>query len=335
MLSKFDFTIIIVSAIVSGFLCRLVISWATRFKVYAREGSRTLHAGSVPRAGGTAIVLTVIAGQAVWLFNNSSVMVDPGKVWVCFAIAVSILGFIDDVRDLPAIPRLVIQIFLSSGLVATCVADIDLIYSVSFWVFVTLVVWGINAANFMDGADGMLGIQSMLIAVSLVLFLPTLGDGFTELTLLCLCGACLGFLFWNWGGAKLFLGDTGSYFIGFMLVAPPIVVLKDLRDLLAVGLLYLPLYLDAAFTLLRRLINRQRIWEPHREHLYQLMIRSGLTHAHTSAIYGGILVLGMIPCAYLAQIYPTVAIPLFISMCVIVFAGWYCGVRYFSAKVKY
>ncbi len=141
-------------------------------------------------------------------------------------------------------------------------------------------VWWINLFNFMDGIDGLAGSEAAAIGGGLVLF-ATLGSGADPaLALLAaaILGAALGFLFWNWSPARIFLGDVGSaplgYLTGFLLIG------LAARGSWKIALI-LPLYFlaDATITLLRRLVRGERVWQAHRQHFYQQAVQQGLGHA--------------------------------------------------------
>ncbi len=135
-------------------------------------------------------------------------------------------------------------------------------------------LWFLNLFNFMDGIDGLAGSEAAFLGFGLSLLAPEAPALFAS----ALAGAALGFLYWNWSPARIFLGDVGSVPIGYLLGF----LLLDLA--LAGGFLaalILPLYFlaDASLTLARRLLRGERIWKAHREHFYQRAVEKGLAHA--------------------------------------------------------
>ena len=151
---------------------------------------------------------------------------------------------------------------------------------------ILLWMWFINLFNFMDGIDGISGIEAGFIAggIALVAWIapasaqnPALG--------IAIVAAAIGFLAWNWHPAKIFLGDVGSVPLGFLLG-------WLLLSLAAAGLwapaLILPLYYlaDATITLVRRGIRGERVWQAHREHFYQKAVQGGRSHAAVSTAIG-------------------------------------------------
>jgi UDP-N-acetylmuramyl pentapeptide phosphotransferase/UDP-N-acetylglucosamine-1-phosphate transferase len=141
-------------------------------------------------------------------------------------------------------------------------------------------LWFVNAFNFMDGIDGIAGAEAMAIGCGIALLalfhLDVVGLGSGMLGA-AVAGAALGFLAWNWQPAKLFMGDVGSVPLGYLLG-------WLLLNLAAAGYwvsaLILPLYFlaDASWTLLRRLVHGEKVWQAHREHFYQHAVQAGRSH---------------------------------------------------------
>jgi UDP-N-acetylmuramyl pentapeptide phosphotransferase/UDP-N-acetylglucosamine-1-phosphate transferase len=131
-------------------------------------------------------------------------------------------------------------------------------------------VWFTNLYNFMDGIDGITGVETILIGCGLCLVqtAASIEDPFVSFLMLCISGACLGFLTQNWHPARIFLGDVGSiplgYLVGFCLLSLAV------KGYLAAALI-LPLYYlaDSGITITRRALRGEKIWLAHREHFYQ------------------------------------------------------------------
>ncbi len=197
----------------------------------------------------------------------------------------AIVCWIDDLRGLSPVTRLAAQtVAVAIGLYALPASDNALrawLGQAAYFVAAgVLWIWWVNLFNFMDGIDGLAGSEAAAIGGGLLLF-AAIGSGTDPVTALlaaAILGGALGFLLWNWSPAQIFLGDIGSvplgYLTGFLLI-----------DVAARGhwkiALILPLYFlaDATITLLHRLLQGERIWQPHRRHYYQQAIRRGLGHA--------------------------------------------------------
>ncbi|MBV9152819.1 MAG: hypothetical protein JO204_13685, partial [Alphaproteobacteria bacterium] len=141
-------------------------------------------------------------------------------------------------------------------------------------------LWFVNLFNFMDGIDGLAGVEAAAIGVGLLLFAAVGSEMDPGLAAApaAIAAAALGFLVWNWAPARIFLGDVGSvplgYLLGFLLLD------QAARGHWEIALI-LPLYFlaDATITLLRRLLRGERVWEAHRSHFYQRAVQRGFGHA--------------------------------------------------------
>ncbi len=252
---------------------------------------RSSHVTPTPRGAGLAVV-----GVVLMAWSLLSVLTGRmGLHWPVFtaALAIAAISWRDDLRGLPALPRLAAQaLAVAVGMTALpgegpifqglLPAPLDTAVAALGW------LWFINLFNFMDGIDGISGIQAT--AVGGGLFLVALIGGWQNeagLYGLIVAAAALGFLPWNWHPARIFLGDVGSvtlgYLIGWLLLG------AAAEGYWAVALL-LPLYYlaDATLTLFSRLRRREPVWRAHRKHYYQRAIRRGLSHG---AVVGTVMAL--------------------------------------------
>ncbi len=221
-----------------------------------------------------------------WLVLRQAGRVSPAILGISLGTGLlAIVCWIDDLRGLSPVTRLAAQtVAVAIGLYVLPAPD-NLLWAwigqvVYFVAAGVLWIWWVNLFNFMDGIDGLAGSEAATIGSGLLLF-AGLGSGVDPAMALlaaAILGGALGFLLWNWSPAQIFLGDIGSvalgYLTGFLLI-----------DAAARGhwkiALILPLYFlaDATITLLRRLLQGERIWQPHRRHYYQQAVRRGLGHA--------------------------------------------------------
>ncbi len=267
----------------------LVATWATvgvlrrlllRRAVLDRPNARSSHATPTPRGAG--LVLTPILATA-WIWIGLDRSWDP--TWMAVplgALALGALSWWDDLRDLPAWPRLVGHLIVAFGVLGVAAPGplfggllpgwLDLAATGLAW------VWFVNLYNFMDGIDGITGVQTATLGfgaatIALVAGLPA---GFEALGLACGLAA-LAFLAWNWHPAKIFLGDVGSVPLGFLLGWLLIVLAAEGQP--APAMILAAYYLaDATLTVLRRAVRRRNVLSAHREHFYQLAVRGGWTH---------------------------------------------------------
>ncbi|NQW12057.1 MAG: glycosyltransferase family 4 protein [Alphaproteobacteria bacterium] len=276
-----------IAAIVFGLACIgtwIVAGVLTRRAVLDQPNHRSSHSVPIPRGGGIAIVGAVTAGWFLAVLLGA----DPGTVspipMLC-VVGLAIVSFMDDVRSLPAAPRLLAQaIAVAFGLwafgghgafAAFLPRAIDLALTALCW------LWFINLVNFMDGIDGITGTETISVTAGLVV-LASAGAASTMLfgPSLALGAAAAGFLVWNWHPARVFIGDVGSVPLGFalglLLVAHASGDAGDGVALTQALILPLVYVVDASATLARRVARGEKPTEAHREHVYQRAVQAGL-----------------------------------------------------------
>ncbi|MCH2273607.1 glycosyltransferase family 4 protein [Thalassospira sp.] len=271
----------------------MLLTWAVllylrRKAILDMPNHRSSHAVPTPRGGGLAVTpLLVFMVGAVFLWSGNADL--PQWVMLAAAAALGMLSWFDDRHDLsPAIRfacqfvAVIVGVFAIDGPVLQGLVPmwLDRILVVLAW------VWFLNLFNFMDGIDGITGVEAGSIGLGIYILallapLPEFVDlGYIGLGVLSIM---TGFLIWNWHPAKLFLGDVGSVPLGFVLG-------WLLLELAARGAwmpaLILPSYylLDATFTLIKRGLRGEKVWQAHREHFYQQATRRGMSHARVSAL---------------------------------------------------
>jgi UDP-N-acetylmuramyl pentapeptide phosphotransferase/UDP-N-acetylglucosamine-1-phosphate transferase len=151
-----------------------------------------------------------------------------------------------------------------------------------------------NAFNFMDGSDGIAGITAAAVAAGIATAAAACGAGPVAVIAAAFAGASLGFLTSNWQPARIFMGDVGSAFCGFLLAVLPLAVRADaVPEVLPVAALALwPFIFDTSLTLLRRLRAGENIFQAHRSHLYQRLVIAGWSHRDVASLYGGLAAFG-------------------------------------------
>jgi Fuc2NAc and GlcNAc transferase len=293
-------------------------------------GSRSSHQANTPTGGGVVIV-TVFALAVFCLVVLS---------WVPFLLALSlipvfsigVLGYLDDHRDIGIMTRVVVELLLVGAFilgVSYLLADQSIYSLATIAILVFAITWWINLFNFMDGIDGIALSQAIYIALSASLLTYLNGYGLNDITLLLLLmtAVCLGFLKWNWQPARIFMGDSGSLFLGFMLGALCVLSVSRGELSLVTWLILAGLFIvDATCTLIWRLARRENIFQAHRSHVYQLLaIRLG-QHRKVVFLYSALNLLGLLPCAWFVLAYPDYQwIALLISY--VVLAGLWFGVK--------
>lgn len=245
--------------------------------------ARSLHTGAVPRIGGAAMAVggVVVLVGVGWAPTSWPLLI---LLWVAGGLC--LFSMIDDWMSLPVLPRLAGH--LVAAVIAVAVLDVPPFLAV---LLALTLAWMTNLYNFMDGADGLAG--SMALVGFLAYGLAAMATH-PQLGLVCFVLAALatGFLGFNLPAAKVFMGDAGSVPLGFLAGALGVYGWKAGAWTVEFPLLvFLPFIGDATVTLGRRLVARDRVWQPHREHYYQRLIRLGWSHGRVLAAEAVFMVL--------------------------------------------
>ncbi|WP_376097950.1 glycosyltransferase family 4 protein [Roseomonas sp. CCTCC AB2023176] len=296
----------------SAVLVRLMIAFPILDDPARRAA--TAHTVPTPKGGGVGIVGAFILGMVV-LYGTARFarIADPEFVGVILAaLAIATVALVDDLRDLPASLRLLAQsaaalVAMGTGLVIHRLA-LPWIGVVELgWLGPLLTLFWIvgctNAVNFMDGMDGLVGGTLLVVCAALAVIAAGQEGWFIYAAALFLAAGLAGFVPFNLHPARIFMGDVGAQFLGFILAV--LAVAASRFDASGISFLIVPLLLfailfDAGFTLLRRAAIRERLAAAHRTHLYQLAQRAGMGVRSVTAIHGGFVLLH----AGLALVFP-------------------------------
>lgn len=247
---------------------------------------RSSHRVPVPRLGGMAILLGSAAGGLLLIPRPSYDMALIGSM----SLLMATMGLVDDLRPVGVLPRYLAQL-VAAGAIATWMKptvglslpfwDVGLEGILSMVVSAVFILAVVNALNFLDGIDGIAAGVAMTLAIAALLL-----NNFSLLAIMVpLIASLAGFLCWNINPASIFMGDGGSQFVGFV-IAVGLLYRSDRHvDFVPVLICLLPLFADTGFTLLRRLFAGQNVFQAHREHLYQRMVRAGYAHRSVANLY--------------------------------------------------
>jgi len=271
------FTVPVVAFLTAWAVTTWLASKASPFTIMDAPGERSLHAHPVPRGGGLGILSGLLAASVLrWGLGFGA----PVALLVVGTGLIATISLADDLRDIPPLIRLGIHVTAAVLLVVTLNGK-----WADWWLYgllVLLVVWMINLYNFMDGMDGFAGGMGVWGFGFLALCGWLQGQEEYALSTLIVAAANLGFLLCNFPPARIFMGDVGSATMGFLAAAYSISGISQGWLPAEVPLLiFSPFIVDATVTLFRRLLNRERVWEAHRTHYYQKLVRSGWSHRRT------------------------------------------------------
>jgi Fuc2NAc and GlcNAc transferase len=270
--------------------------------------ARSSHSVPTPRGGGVAIV---VAASCSLLLLSLRQRVDLQLLVALLGggSAIALVGFADDRRAVPPLTRLLVHFAAAiwtvvwlGGLPPLPVGGTIVVGHLMTSVFgVIAIVWALNLFNFMDGIDGIAASEALFITWAAAFLGFSSGGGNGELLFALAVGAsCLGFLCWNLPPAKVFMGDVGSGYLGYVLAALAIACARQRPLALAVWTVLGAVFLvDATLTLLRRLARRERIYEAHRSHAYQWLARRFQSHGRVTAMVLGLNLFWLLPCAWL------------------------------------
>ncbi|MCT7487097.1 glycosyltransferase family 4 protein [Aliarcobacter cryaerophilus] len=318
--------IYIILFLLSFGLTYFIKEYAIKKSLVAAVNERSSHSVPTPHGGGIAVSLTWFIGLSYLYMNDQ---IDPTLFYALIIGAViAVVGLVDDIIELKAIPRMVVFTLVgASGLYI--IGGLD---TITFGLFdisnpiitsiiaMLLILWYINLTNFIDGIDSYLAMKFIFLSVAgLILFGA---DYFVVLGV-----SVLGFLYWNWHKAKIFMGDVGSTLLGYTIAIITIYYANiEASNLWIWVTLYGVFWFDATITLIRRKLNGEKLTQAHRKHAYQRLTQSGWSHSKVT-LYATLLNLVIFAFVYFI---PNVAVSFALSLVLL-----YGAYRFVEAKKKF
>ncbi|MDB5412434.1 MAG: UDP-phosphate N-acetylglucosaminyl-phosphate transferase [Rubritepida sp.] len=284
-------------ALVSVLAVRAMIAWP----ILDHPDARKAHERPTPKGGGVGPVLAFILGMvSLYYFTPLAPGAEQRFIGVVLAaVAIAVVSLADDVRNFRFLVKLGAQalaaiVAVGSGLVLERLAlpgfgEIGL-GAVGIGITLFWIVGCTNAVNFMDGLDGLVAGVVIIASAALAVIAALNGGWFVHTAALFLLVGFAGFLPFNWPPARIFMGDVGSQFAGFMLAVLGVAASRfeeSQVSFLIVPLLLFALLFDTAFTLARRAVMGERVSTPHRSHLYQMAQRAGMPVRAVAAVHWG------------------------------------------------
>lgn len=287
--------VFLLTLIVSVLLVPLVIKFANRIGAVDKPGGRKIHRTFMPRLGGLAIYIAFIFG----FFYINTIFDLPMSILIGATIIV-LIGFIDDKFQIKPWQKLLGQsvgatIILLDGLFIKflTIPFLEQSVQVGLWIAIPIsFLWIIgitNAVNLIDGLDGLAAGVSIIASVAIFIMALIMNDVRVAFLAIALIGATLGFLFFNFYPAKVFMGDSGSLLLGFLLSVFSLISFKQVTIitlLIPIVILAVPI-IDTTLAIIRRTLKKQRIMEPDKNHLHHRLLAAGFTHRQAVLfIYG-------------------------------------------------
>jgi UDP-GlcNAc:undecaprenyl-phosphate GlcNAc-1-phosphate transferase len=283
----------IIACILNLILTSIIIFLAHKKKWYDTVEARKIHQGEIPRLGGIGIFWTSfvpIVGLSLIAFLNPDQKTETAYIPLLGGmLVVHLLSLVDDFKRLSAKLRLAVQVLVSLALCWFGLRFHDIwIPGIGAWTLPVWLSWGltvfwivglINAINMIDGMDGLCGGISIIAACAYGILYLIRGEPLPALFSFALVGALAGFLFYNFPPAKIFMGDSGSTYLGFMLAILPLISRDpgrfDLQLYLGVTPVAIPIF-DTFAAIWRRLKARKPVMSPDDWHLHHKLLKLGL-----------------------------------------------------------
>lgn len=299
------FITFIIATVITARLIPVIILYSKKLDFVDNPNERKVHKDPIPNLGGIAIFLGFFLSTLGWIMaytghNNFKIISIVYGLVVLF-----VMGIIDDRIDMKARTKFLIQIIVAvviaaAGLRIESFNGLFFIWDLPImiqYLFTILLVVGLtNAFNLIDGIDGLAGGLAFINAVVIGIVLYNPSEMLISLMSLGLAGSLLGFLFYNYNPAKIFMGDTGSLIIGYMMAVmgillhnrskldPALMEIKSAETtILVVGVLMLPVY-DTIRVFTKRILKGKSPFSPDKTHIHHLLIQSGLNHKRSANI---------------------------------------------------
>lgn len=264
--------------LISFLLTYFIKNYMIKKSLVASVNERSSHTVPTPHGGGIAIAITWFIGLFYLYFIGQ---IENNLFYaLLFGVVISIVSFFDDIYELSPKVRLIIQaivaiggLYFLGGFETLTFGIFDIQNSIFTNIFAFLmIIWFINLYNFLDGINGYAGSEAVFL--SLAGFILFGGNHF-----LVLAVAVLGFLYWNWNKAKIFMGDVGSTLLGYNVAIFTIYYANQEPTNFWIWIILFGVYwFDATLTLIRRKLNKEKLSLAHKKHAYQRLTQAGWSH---------------------------------------------------------
>lgn len=296
-----------------AFLFAFAMTWAIRrHAILDIPNERSSHKTPTPRGGGIAIVFTFCT-FILWLTWQGLIDLHLMYALIGGGFTIAAVGYYDDIHSLSARWRILLHglaaywaLYWLDGFpifqLGNTIISLNWIGSLLALIGI---VWCINFYNFMDGIDGLAGSEGIFVSLASGAALWLVSTYHLAAVMWILAAAIAGFTVWNWQPAKIFLGDVGSGFLGYVFAVLGIFTIKNTALPITFWWIILAVFIcDATFTLLHRVCQGKRWYEAHREHTYQYFVLSGMQHKHVTLSITLINCCILLPIAFTTLYWP-------------------------------
>ena len=307
-----DWKLPVIAFVLASVATGVVRHYALRVNLLDLPNSRSSHSVPTPSGGGIGIVVAVLV--SLFLVHQQH-YVDTAEAYslLCGGVLIAIVGLIDDHRHVPSAIRFAVHI-AACGCVLVVVgglppvqfgnATVDLTY-VGDVLTLTLMVWFVNAFNFMDGIDGIAAVEAICVCAGAFVIAAAVDNGAMTALSVGIAAASAGFLIWNLPPARIFMGDVGSAFLGFVIASQALWSHANGSLPVWTWLILAGVFLvDATVTLVTRIALRQNWTAAHRSHAYQRMARHFGSHGRVTATVLLVNCAWLLPLALIAAVFP-------------------------------
>ncbi|WP_041654670.1 glycosyltransferase family 4 protein [Arcobacter sp. L] len=270
--------IYIILLLISFSLTSFIKNYMIKKSLVASVNERSSHTTPTPHGGGIAIAITWFIGLFYLYFIGQ---IENNLFYaLLFGVLISIVSFFDDIYELSPKIRLIIQaivaiggLYFLGGFETLTFGIFDILNPIFTNIFAFfMIIWFINLYNFLDGINGYAGSEAVFLAVTGFILFG--GNHFLVLAI-----AVLGFLYWNWNKAKIFMGDVGSTLLGYNIAIFTIYYANQEPTNFWIWIILFSVYwFDATLTLIRRKLNKERLSQAHKKHAYQRLTQAGWSH---------------------------------------------------------
>ena len=279
-----------ISVLLSLILMPIIINFCKKFKLYDYQNNRKIHSGNIPRLGGVGIVSAFFISAVLYINYTDDIELSQHLPILISGFIIFAFAILDDIITLPAVAKLLVQlvavfIVTFNGYRFTQILGWKLPVPISYVLTFGWILGVINAYNLIDGLDGLCGTLSITTVTTLGIIYTLSGN--TEASLcFILAGAIFGFLCFNWAPAKIFMGDNGSQFLGFMIATIPLYSSTDVFEynkfFIMITLAAFPVF-DTIAAIWRRLRDKRPIMSADRAHLHHKLLNLG--YSKLQALY--------------------------------------------------